>query len=172
MQTGRWTLRLLAASLAITPLRRITGWNWLIKYRRPLGLFAFFYVCLHVLALLWVQHRFVWGDIWYDVVEHKYMIVGMLAFLCLVPLAVTSTKGWIRRLGKNWAKLHQLVYVAAILGTVHYLWAVKKDAADPLFYLVLFAALLGFRALDWWKKRRAAGGRSTPGSERPAVTSG
>jgi sulfoxide reductase heme-binding subunit YedZ len=145
----------LAASLAITPLRRITGWNWLIKYRRPLGLFAFFYVCLHVVTLLWVQHRFIWLDIWLDVVEHKYMVVGTLAFLAMVPLAITSTKGWIRRLGKRWGKLHRLVYVAAILGTIHYLWAVKKDALDPLIYLTVFLLLLGFRAYDWYKKRRS-----------------
>jgi sulfoxide reductase heme-binding subunit YedZ len=171
LQTGRWTLRFLAASLAITPLRRLSGWNWLIKYRRPLGLFAFFYVCLHVITLLYVQHRFVWLDICLDVVEHKYMVVGTLAFLALVPLAITSTKGWIRRLGKNWVKLHRLVYVAAFLGTVHYLWAVKKDALDPLIYLAVFTGLLGFRVYEWWKKRRGAGAvlRADGASPRAAV---
>jgi sulfoxide reductase heme-binding subunit YedZ len=167
LQTGRWTLRLLAATLAIAPLRRFTGQNWLIRYRRPLGLFAFFYACLHVLALLFVQHRFVWSDIWLDVIDHKYMIVGALAFLSLVPLAITSTKGWIRRMGgRRWARLHQLVYVAAILGTVHYLWAVKKDAADPLLYLAVFLFLLGFRAYDWLKKRRVATRAMQTGRER------
>jgi sulfoxide reductase heme-binding subunit YedZ len=110
---------------------------------------------MHVLALLFVQHRFVWADIWADVVEHKYMIVGALAFLSLIPLAVTSTKGWIRRLGKNWTRLHRLVYATAVLGTIHYLWAVKKDAADPLLYLAVFLFLLGFRAVEWFRKRKA-----------------
>jgi sulfoxide reductase heme-binding subunit YedZ len=110
---------------------------------------------MHVLALLFVQHRFVWADIWQDVVEHKYMIVGALAFLSLVPLAVTSTRGWIRRLGKRWTVLHRLAYVAAILGTIHYLWAVKKDALDPLVYLAVFLFLLGFRVVDWVRKRQA-----------------
>ncbi len=154
MQTGRWTLRILAASLAVTPLRRITGWNWLIKYRRPIGLFAFFYACLHIVTYIWLQQRFAWADMFEDVTKRRYIIVGTLAFISLIPLALTSTKGWIRRLGKRWTVLHRLVYVAAILATVHYLWAVKKDTTLPLIYLAIFVALLGFRVVDWLKGRR------------------
>ena len=170
LQTGRWTLRLQAATLTITPLRRLTGQNWLIKYRRPLGLFAFFYACMHVLSLLFVQHRFVWADIWEDVVEHKYMIVGALAFLSMIPLALTSTKGWIRRLGKRWTKLHQLVYLTAVLGTIHYLWAVKKDTTDPLIFLGVFLLLLGARAVEWWRKRKV-NSRRVPAQEKASAVS-
>ena len=154
MQSGIWTLRILAASLAITPLRRLTGWNWLIRYRRPIGLFAFFYAILHIVTYIWLDKVFAWGDMWEDVTKRKYIIVGTLALLCLIPLALTSTKGWIRRLGKRWTLLHRLVYAAAILATVHYLWAVKKDTTLPLIYLAIFAALLGFRVVTWLNGRR------------------
>jgi sulfoxide reductase heme-binding subunit YedZ len=154
LQTGRWTLRILAASLAITPLRRITGQNWLIKYRRPIGLFAFFYAILHLITYMWLQQQFAWGDMLEDVTRRAYIIVGTLALLAMIPLALTSTKGWIRRMGKNWTKLHRLVYVSAILATVHYLWAVKKDTTAPLIYLAIFMSLLGFRVYLWLNDRR------------------
>jgi sulfoxide reductase heme-binding subunit YedZ len=152
-------------------LRRLTGQNWLIKYRRPIGLFAFFYVCLHVTTLVWIQHRFVWADIVADVFEHRYMFVGFVAFLSLIPLAITSTRGWIRRLGKNWTKLHRLVYVAAIAGTVHYLWAVKKDTTAPLTYLAIFVALLGYRVWVWFVNRtkRQAAALPSGGARRQPV---
>jgi sulfoxide reductase heme-binding subunit YedZ len=154
LQTGRWTLRILAASLAITPLRKITGQNWLIKYRRPIGLFAFFYACLHLITYVWLQEQFEWGTMLEDVTKRPYIIVGTLALLAMVPLALTSTKGWIRRLGKKWTVLHRLVYVAAILATVHYLWAVKRDTTAPLIYLAIFVSLLGFRVVLWAQDRR------------------
>jgi sulfoxide reductase heme-binding subunit YedZ len=157
-QTGRWTLRILAATLAITPLRRVTGWNALVRYRRMLGLFVFFYACVHLTAYLYLDMQFVMADIIEDIIEHKYITIGMFAFLTLIPLAITSTKGWIRRLGRRWRTLHRLIYVTAIAGTVHYLWAVKKDTFDPLVYLTIFAALLGYRLVAWQRRRRNAGG--------------
>lgn len=155
LETGRWTLRMLAATLAISPLRRLTGWNGVIKYRRMLGLFAFFYASLHVSTYVGLDYFFDWSDIVEDVAEHLYITVGAIAFLLLVPLAITSTKGWIRRLGgRRWRRLHRLVYAAAIAGTVHYLWAVKKDTLDPLIYLAIFGVLLGERLWSWALERR------------------
>lgn len=152
LETGRWTLRFLAATLAISPLRRATGWNELIKLRRMLGLFTFSYATLHLSMFIGLDMFFDVGDIVEDVAEHLYITVGMATYLLLIPLAVTSTKGWIRRLGgRRWQRLHQLVYLAAIGGTVHYLWAVKKDTLNPLIYAAIFAVLLGVRL--WWKSR-------------------
>jgi sulfoxide reductase heme-binding subunit YedZ len=144
--TGLWTLRFLAIALSVTPARRLTGFNQLAKFRRMLGLYTFFYACIH-LSLWFVDWWFDWPAMWHEIVKHKYILIGMLTFIVMVPLAVTSTNGWIRRLGKRWAKLHRLVYVAAITGTIHYLWAVKKDTFFPLVYLVTFAGLLGVRLI-------------------------
>ena len=156
LETGRWTLRLLAITLAITPLRRLTGWNAVGRYRRMLGLFTYFYASTHLLIYIGLDMVFDVSDIVEDVLEHLYVTVGMLTFLILTPLAITSTKGWVRRLGKRWVKLHRLIYVAAITGTIHYLWAVKKDTFLPLVYLAIFAALLGYRVWDYFSKRRGA----------------
>ncbi|MEJ7810766.1 MAG: protein-methionine-sulfoxide reductase heme-binding subunit MsrQ [Gemmatimonadaceae bacterium] len=146
-ETGDWALRFLAISLAVTPLRRLSGWNELIKFRRLLGLYAFFYASLHLVNYIAVDNFFAFGDIVEDVAKHLYITVGMASFLLLLPLALTSTKGWIKRLGgKRWNRLHRLVYLAAIGGTVHYLWAVKKDITNPLIYAAVFALLLGYRA--------------------------
>lgn len=163
IQTGLWTLRFLAISLTVTPARRITGWNILAKYRRMLGLFAFFYACVH-LSLWFVDWWFDWPAMWDEIVKHKYILIGMTTFLLLVPLAITSTNGWVRRLGgKRWARLHRLVYVAAVTGTIHYLWAVKKDTFFPLVYLAAFAVLLGYRVVMARGKRqsRTAGERDS-----------
>jgi sulfoxide reductase heme-binding subunit YedZ len=160
-QTGRWTMRLLAVTLAITPARKLFGWNAAIRYRRMLGLFVFFYACIHVTAYLYLDMQLVVRDIVEDIIEHKYITIGMFAFLTLIPLAVTSTKGWIRRLGRRWGKLHRLIYVTAIAATVHYLWAVKKDTFLPLVYLGIFVTLLGYRLVMWQRSRRAAGGSSS-----------
>lgn len=146
---------MLAITLAITPVRRTLGWNGLQKYRRMLGLFTFFYATVHLMMWSFVDWFFAWGDMWQEIVKHKYILIGMLTWLIMVPLAITSTKGWVRRLGKNWAKLHRLVYVAAITGTIHYLWAVKKDTFFPVFYFALFALLLGYRVIDARRKSRA-----------------
>jgi sulfoxide reductase heme-binding subunit YedZ len=164
LQTGRWTLRMLAITLSVTPLRRITGWNSLVRYRRMLGLFTYFYACTHLLVYIGLDMVFDASDIVEDVLEHLYVTVGMLTFLILTPLAITSTKGWVRRLGKRWVKLHRLIYVAAITGTIHYLWAVKKDTFLPLVYLAIFIVLLGFRLWDYFLKRSGA-------SQTPAQSS-
>lgn len=157
IQTGLWTLRFLAISLTVTPARRLTGWNILAKYRRMLGLFTFFYACVH-LSLWFVDWWFDWPAMWDEIVKHKYILIGMTTFLLLVPLAITSTNGWVRRLGgKRWARLHRLVYVAAVTGTIHYLWAVKKDTFFPLVYLATFAVLLGYRLVVARRKSRGGG---------------
>lgn len=152
IETGLWTLRFLAMTLAITPLRRLTGWNELVRQRRTLGLVTFGYASVHLLSYSGLDQAFDWNDIVTDVLKHRYTFVGMATYLLLLPLAITSTKGWIRRLGgRRWNRLHRLVYVAAITGTVHYLWAVKKDTTFPLVYLALFTFLLGLR-LWWWRR--------------------
>jgi methionine sulfoxide reductase heme-binding subunit len=153
IQTGLWTLRFLAAALAVTPLRRLTGWGRLAQYRRMLGLFTFFYACVHLSMWVGLDYFFAFDQMAEEIVKHRYILVGMATWLLLLPLAVTSTKGWQRRLGgARWNRLHRLVYLAAITGTVHYLWAVKKDTLWPVAYLVTFAALLGLRL--WWKVAR------------------
>jgi sulfoxide reductase heme-binding subunit YedZ len=155
IETGLWALRFLAATLAVTPVRRLTGWNALAKYRRTLGLFTFFYASVHVSWWIGIDWFFDFPAMWEEIVKHKYILVGMATFLLMVPLAVTSTKGWVRRLsGGRWARLHRLVYLCAIGGTVHYLWAVKKDTFYPLVYFALFAVLLGYRAYARWGGRR------------------
>jgi sulfoxide reductase heme-binding subunit YedZ len=140
-RTGFATLLMLMLTLAISPIRRWTGWNWLAPARRTLGLCAFLYVCLHLVIYL-VDQGFSVGFIVEDVVEHPYVTVGFAAFLLLVPLALTSTKASIRRLGKRWQKLHRLVYLATGLGVLHFLWLVKKDLRDPLIFAAVFAALM------------------------------
>ncbi len=144
-ETGEWALRLLLATLAISPLRRLTGWHELARYRRLLGLAAFAYATLHFSVWLAVEHFFDWALIVEDIVERPYVTVGFAAFLLLVPLAVTSTRGWIRRLGRRWRALHRLVYAAAALAVVHFLWLVKADLREPLVYGALFALLLAAR---------------------------
>jgi sulfoxide reductase heme-binding subunit YedZ len=145
IQTGLWTLRFLALTLAVTPLRRFTGWNWLAKHRRTIGLVAFGYACLHLSMYIGLDMFFDLSDIIEDVAEHLYITVGMTAFLMMIPLAVTSTKGAIRRMGRRWTKLHRLVWAVAALGTIHFLWAVKKDIREPLIYAGIFAVLLLLR---------------------------
>lgn len=173
LRTGRWALRLLAVTLAVTPLRRISGWNELIRYRRMLGLFAFFYATLHLATYFGLDMFFDLGDIVEDVVEHPYVTIGLLTWLLLLPLAITSTRGWVRRLGgKRWAMLHRLIYVAAITGTVHYLWAVKKDTYLPLVYLTIFAVLLGWRLWVLLEKRRAASGAVAKRRRSPGAAAG
>ena len=135
-------------TLSITPLRRFTGWNWLAKHRRTIGLVTFGYACIHLSMYIGLDMFFDLSDIVEDVAEHLYITVGMTAFLLMIPLAVTSTKGAIRRMGRRWKKLHRLVWVVAALGTIHFLWAVKKDIREPLIYAAIFAVLLLLRDLD------------------------
>lgn len=157
---GEWTLRMLYATLAITPLRRLTGWNWLAKHRRTLGLFAFAYVSLHLLtwALLDVQvgiSEYVgWVDVWTDITKRWYITVGMLAFVLMIPLAITSTKGMIARMGKRWRVLHRLIYPIAALGVIHYFLSVKKDIEEPLMYAAFLGGLFIWRA--WIARKRVA----------------
>ncbi len=159
---GAWTLRLLLASLVITPMRRLTGWNWLAKHRRTLGLYAFAYGVLHlsVWAILDVQliidDLVGWDVVWADLTKRPFITIGMLCLVLMVPLAVTSTKGMIKRLGKTWAKLHRVVYVIAILGIVHFFMAVKLDIREPGVYALILAVLLGWRVREWRQRASAA----------------
>lgn len=144
--TGLTGLILLLVTLAVTPLRRLTGWNDLIRFRRMLGLWAFSYVVLHFLIYLVFEHFFSLELIAEDILERPYVTVGFLAFLLLIPLALTSTRGWIRRLGgKRWGRLHQMIYVAAALAVLHFLWLVKIDTREPVIYGLVLVVLLGVR---------------------------
>jgi sulfoxide reductase heme-binding subunit YedZ len=144
-RTGWWALTLLLATLAITPIRYITGWKQIVKLRRPVGLFAFFYATLHVLTYFGLDQFFAFDYILEDIVDRPYITVGFTAWVLLIPLTITSTKGWIRKLGKNWQRLHRLVYVVAILGVLHFLWLVKADVREPLIFGAVLAVLLVFR---------------------------
>jgi len=144
-QCGRWGLKFLLLSLAITPLRRWTGWNWLIRFRRMLGLFAFFYIVLHFVVYAVLDQSLDMSAIFADIVKRPYITLGMVGLLMLIPLAVTSTKGMMRRLGKRWQKLHRLVYVIAILAVWHFYWQVKLDTLDASIYAIILAFLLGTR---------------------------
>lgn len=153
LETGRWALKFLLLSLAITPVRRLTGWNILIQYRRLLGLFAFFYASLHLVTYWAFDLGFAVGAMIGDILKRPFITMGFTAFLLLVPLALTSTKGWIRRLGKKWALLHRLVYIAAICAVIHFAWKVKVFTGDPVIYAVILTVLLGFRLI--WNLRAA-----------------
>jgi sulfoxide reductase heme-binding subunit YedZ len=147
---GEWALYLLLVTLAITPLRRLGGQAWLIRLRRMLGLFAFFYACLHVAAYLWLGQLFDWSGIGHDILKRPFIVAGMIVFVLLLPLAITSNKVMIRQLGgRRWQKLHRLIYLAAMLAVLHYTWMVKVDAKQPAIFGILLAILLGLR-LWWW----------------------
>ena len=155
-ETGTWTLRFLVLTLLVTPLRRWTGWNALVRFRRMLGLFAFFYGSLHFLTYLWLDQFFALDEIAKDIVKRPFITVGFAAFVLMVPLALTSTAGWIRRLGgRGWNLLHRLVYLSAIGGVVHYWWLVKADIARPLRYGVIVGILLLARAIFAYNRRHA-----------------
>jgi sulfoxide reductase heme-binding subunit YedZ len=157
--TGDTVLSSLMLTLAITPVRRITGWNEIIRVRRLIGLTAFWYACLHLTTYVVFDQLFSLTEILKDIRKHPWVLVGFTGFLCLVPLAITSTNGWIRRLGgKNWNRLHRLVYVAAIAGVLHYLWLVKKDIHYPALYGAVLSVLLVSRI--WWAADRARSRRA------------
>ncbi len=143
--TGIWTLRFLVITLAITPLRKLTGQAILIRFRRMLGLFTFFYASLHFLTYIWLDQYFDWPFIVEDIAEHPYIIVGFTTFLILLSMAITSPKFMIRKLGKNWKKLHRLVYPAAFLASFHFIWLVKSDIREPLIYFTIFTVLMVLR---------------------------
>jgi sulfoxide reductase heme-binding subunit YedZ len=146
--TGTWTLVFLCLTLCITPLRKLSGWNWLLRLRRMLGLFAFFYVLLHFTTYIWLDVFFDFSAIAKDILKRPFITVGFTAFVLMLPLAITSTNAMVRRLGgRRWLMLHRLVYVIAILGVVHYWWLVKRDITQPLIYACVLAILLGYRVL-------------------------
>jgi sulfoxide reductase heme-binding subunit YedZ len=155
--TGDWVLYFLCITLAVTPLRRITGWNWLVRLRRMLGLFAFFYAFLHFMTFLWFDHFFDVAEMWKDVLKRPFITVGFTAFVLLIPLAVTSTNGMVRRLGgKRWQWLHRLIYLIAPLGILHFWWmkAAKHNFTEPIIFGVIVALLLGVRL--YWKSTKSA----------------
>ena len=149
--TGDWTLRFIAITLSVTPLRKILRLPNLIRFRRMLGLFAFFYGCLHFSIYLVFDRVLDFSTVWADVVKRKYITVGFTGFVLMIPLAITSTAGWIRRLGgKRWLMLHRLIYLTAIAGVIHFLWLVKSDIHRPLEYAAVMAILLGWRLYVWY----------------------
>ncbi len=143
--TGFWTLFILLATLCLTPIRLLTGRVWQIQLRRMLGLFMFFYACLHITCYVWLDFSFDWADITKDIAKHPRILVGFAAFILTIPLAMTSSNAMMKRLRQRWKQLHQLVYVIAILGVVHFWWLVKKDIREPLLYACILALLLGIR---------------------------
>jgi sulfoxide reductase heme-binding subunit YedZ len=144
-RSGLWALRLLLLTLAITPLRRVTGWNKLIRYRRLIGLFAFFYATVHLLIYTLVDLGGYWSQLLEEIAKRPYITVGFSAWLLLIPLALTSTRNMIRRLGRRWQTLHKLIYPIALLALLHFLWLVKADKREPLLYLAVFAGLMLWR---------------------------
>ena len=153
--TGDWTLILILTTLAVTPLRRMTRQYWLIGLRRMIGLFAFFYGVLHFLTYIWLDKFFDLHEMFKDVAKRPFITVGFSAFVLLIPLAITSTTGWIRRLGgKNWQRLHRLIYGTGVLGVVHYLWLVKADKHKPLEYGFVLSLLLLYRVAMWAMETR------------------
>lgn len=145
--TGTWTLVILLATLCVTPLRQLTGWTEIVRVRRLLGLFAFFYACVHFSIWLGVDQFFDWPAMLKDIAKRPFVTVGFTAFLLLIPLALTSTDAMRRRLKRNWARLHMLVYAVPVLGVLHYWWLVKKGVQTPLPYTVAVIALLGWRVV-------------------------
>ena len=164
--TGDWTLRFLVITLAVTPLRKISRLPQLIRFRRMLGLFAFFYGCLHFGTWIGLDKFFAWSEMWKDVQKRRFITVGFAAFVLMIPLAVTSTAGMIRRLGgKRWQMLHRAIYVSAALGVIHYYWLVKSDVRKPMLYAVIVGVLLAYRLGTWISgrgQRVAAGGGVRP----------
>lgn len=142
---GDWGLRILLLTLLISPLRRLFNWPQLLRLRRMLGLFSYFYIVLHLFSYLWFEQFFDWEEIWFDITERPFITVGMISVVLLTPLAATSTKGMIRRMGKNWKRLHSLVYPISILAIVHFWWMVKLDITEPVIYAVLLVILLAER---------------------------
>jgi len=148
--TGDWTLIFLLVTLSVTPLRKLTGQLGLIRFRRMIGLFSFFYVTLHFLTYIWLDKFFDMHEMLVDIAKRKFITVGFTGFMLLIPLAITSTSGWIRRLGgRRWNRLHQLIYLTAIAGVIHYYWLVKADVRKPLQYATVLSLLLGYRVVMW-----------------------
>ena len=151
--TGTWTLVFLLITLSVMPLRKISGYQSLIKFRRMFGLYAFFYVCLHFTTYIWLDQFFDLNEIIKDVMKRPFITVGFASFMSLIPLALTSNRQMITRLGKRWQQLHRLVYVIAIGGVVHYVWLVKADIRQPLIYGAILTLLLGYRLVAIWRPK-------------------
>jgi sulfoxide reductase heme-binding subunit YedZ len=152
--TGRWTLTFLLITLAISPVRKLSGMPWLIKFRRMLGLFAFSYGSLHLMTYVWLDKNFQVLDMLHDIAKRRFITAGMTAWASMLPLAITSTTGWIRRLGgKRWQSLHRLIYLSATAGVVHFIWLVKADLRRPLTYGAILAVLLAYRLTAWLVSR-------------------
>ncbi|MDP3089023.1 MAG: protein-methionine-sulfoxide reductase heme-binding subunit MsrQ [Methylotenera sp.] len=149
--TGFWALFILLATLTLTPIRLISGLTWQIQLRRMLGLFMFFYACLHIASYLWLDFSFNWADISKDIIKHPRILIGFVAFVLTIPLAITSSNAMVRHLREYWKQLHQLVYLIAILGVVHFWWLVKKDIREPLLYASILFVLLAIRI--YYKKK-------------------
>ncbi|MGC1657887.1 MAG: protein-methionine-sulfoxide reductase heme-binding subunit MsrQ [Candidatus Acidiferrales bacterium] len=168
--TGDWTIRFLIITLCITPLRKLLHVPLLIRFRRMLGLFAFFYVCLHFSAWVVLDHFFNLHEMWTDVLKRRYITVGFTGFVLLLPLAITSTAGWIRRLGgKRWQLLHRAIYFAAIAGVIHYYWLVKSDERKPLQYAGMVGILLAWRIGFWIYTRHQRSSAHNLPSEEPST---
>ena len=152
--TGRWTLTFLLITLSVTPIRKLSGLTWLIRFRRMLGLFAFFYGSLHLMTYVWLDKFFNVHEMLHDIAKRRFITAGMTAWFLMLPLALTSTKGWIRRMGgKRWQKLHRLIYFSAAAGVVHFIWLVKADLRRPLTYGAVLAVLLSYRLVIWLVSR-------------------
>jgi sulfoxide reductase heme-binding subunit YedZ len=160
LTTGIWALRFLLATLTITPLRRLTGWNVLIQYRRMLGLFAFFYAVVHLASYIAFDRFFAFDEILKDVAKRPFITAGMTAFALMLPLVVTSTRGWIRRLGRRWQALHRIIYLCAIAACLHFVWKVKVVIGEPVYYAAFLGLLLAFRIV--WQLRAAGRIRRQP----------
>lgn len=159
---GLWGLIFLLVTLSVTPLRMLTGQNWLLRFRRMLGLFAFFYICLHFLIYSGLDQRFDFAAVGEDILKRPYITLGITGLTLLIPLALTSTAAMMRRLGRRWLQLHRLVYVIAILGVWHFYWQVKKDISEPLLYAGILALLLGYRVVSAWHKKKRSASRQQP----------
>jgi methionine sulfoxide reductase heme-binding subunit len=168
--TGDWTLRFLLITLSITPLRKLTRQYWLIDYRRMSGLFAFFYGTLHFLTYIWLDKFFDLHEMLADIAKRRFITVGLTGFVLMIPLALTSTKGWIRRLGgKRWQRLHRLIYLSATAGVIHYIWLVKADLHKPLEYASVLAVLLLYRVIAWLIPKMKSGQPALPEPKISAV---
>ncbi len=168
--TGTWTIRFLLITLTVTPLRKILNQPRLVRYRRMLGLFAFFYVSLHFMTWFILDKSFSLSDMWADVLKRRFITMGMLGFAMLLPLAITSTAGWVRRLGfAQWQRLHRLVYFAALAGVIHYMWLVKSDERLPLMYGAMLTVLMLYRLFIWKQTPRRAPAR--PAARTPNTAS-
>lgn len=153
-RSGEWALRFLLITLSMTPVQKLLKQSWPIKFRRMLGLYTFFYASLHMLTYVWLDQFFAWDDILVDIIKRPFILVGTLAFILLIPLAITSTKAMMRKLGRNWKRLHQLVYPIACFAILHFYWLVKKDTFTPSIYLSILVVLLAYRLFLVWQRQQ------------------